>query len=433
MLDLDFIRKEQNIVKKAIADKKISLDLDEFIKIDEKRRFLIKNIDDLRRRQNDFDRVIVKLEGTAKQKALDDIKSVASDLKKLEEELRDIEAEWSKMYALIPNIPSADTPVGVDETANVEIEKWGNLPEFSFKPKSHIQLGEILDIIDLKKGVNTSGFRGYYLKGKGAILHLAVLNYALKKIVNNGFTPMITPVIVKEFALFGSGHFPFGKEDIYRLANTGKDSSGKNLRENLYLAGTSEPSLLAYFANETFDESELPKKVCGYSSCFRNEVGSYGKDTKGLYRIHEFSKVEQVVICKADEKESERWLQKMRGYAQEILKDFKLPHRILQICTGDMGAGKRKMYDIETWMPSRESYGETHSDSDLTDWQTRRLNIKYKGKDGKKKHPFALNNTVIASPRILIAILENFQQSDGSVRIPDPLIEFCGFDKISPE
>lgn len=433
MLDIDFVRKNPDIVKKAITDKDIALDLDDFLALDDKRRQIIKNIDDLRRRQNEFNGKIVNLQGTEKQNALDDIKSVSLNLKESEKELRVIEEKWGDMYALVPNIASNDTPVGVDETANVEIEKWGDVPKFDFEAKSHIQLGCDLDIIDLEKGVNTSGFRGYYLKNEGAVLHLAVLNYALKKIIKNGFVPMITPVIIKDFALFGSGHFPFGKEDIYELANTGKDKSGTNLGDKLYLAGTSEPSLLSYFATETLDESELPKKVCGYSQCFRNEVGSYGKDTKGLYRIHEFSKVEQVVICRADEKESEQWLQKMRGYAQGILKELGLPHRVLQICTGDMGAGKRKMYDIETWMPSRKGYGETHSDSDLTDWQTRRLNIKYKTKNGEKKYPYALNNTVIASPRILIAILENFQQKDGSVKIPDPLVEFCGFDRISPK
>jgi seryl-tRNA synthetase len=433
MLDIDFVRNHPDIVKKAIADKNIGLDLDEFISLDGKRRQLIKNIDDLRCRQNDFNKKVIRLQGSEKQSALDDIKAVSINLKESEKEIKEIGGVWSDMYALVPNIASSDTPVGMDERANVEVEKWGDLPKFDFDIKSHLQLGRDLDIIDFERGVNTSGFRGYYLKNEGAILHLAVLNYALKKIVGNGFTPMITPVIIRDFALLGSGHFPFGREDIYELANTGKDKSGKDLGEKLYLAGTSEPSLLAYFAGETLDESDLPKKVCGYSQCFRNEVGSYGKDTKGLYRIHEFSKVEQVVICRADEKESEQWLQKMRGYAQEVLRELGLPHRVLQICTGDMGAGKRKMYDLETWMPSRDGYGETHSDSDLTDWQTRRLNIKYKTKDGEKKHPYALNNTVIASPRILIAILENFQQKDGSVKIPEPLVDFCGFDKISPK
>lgn len=433
MLDISFIRENPEAIKKAIFDKGIGLDLDSFLKVDEKRRNSIKNADDLRRRQNSFNSEVVKLEGEKKQKAIDDMKSVAMDLKEAEDDLRKLQRQWEDMNALIPNIPSKDTPIGLDDGANVEIEKWGDCPKFNFDVKSHIELGEKLDIIDLKKGVETSGFRGYYLKNEGVILHLAILNYALKKIIENGFMPMITPAIVKGFALKGSGHFPFGKDDVYELSNTGKDESGGAIKETMYLAGTSEPSLLAYYAGEVINEKDLPVKVCGYSQCYRNEVGSYGKDTKGLYRIHEFSKVEQVVFCKADVKESEKWLQQMRKYAQEVLQELGLPHRVVQVCTGDMGAGKRKMYDIETWMPSREGYGETHSDSDLTDWQTRRLNIKYKDKDGKKKYPYALNNTVIASPRILIALLENNQQKDGSVKIPKPLVEFCGFDKISPK
>jgi seryl-tRNA synthetase len=198
------------------------------------------------------------------------------------------------------------------------------------------------------------------------------------------------------------------------------------------LAGTSEPSLLAYFSDSVLDEKDLPKKVCGFSQCYRNEVGSYGKDAKGLYRIHEFMKVEQVVLCRDDFAESDKWLDTFKEISCEILQDLELPHRVIQICTGDMGAGKRKMYDIETWMPSRDGYGETHSDSNLTDWQPRRLNIKYKNKAGEKKFVHALNNTVIASPRILIAILENNQNKDSSITIPKVLVPFCGFEKINP-
>lgn len=424
MIDLNFIRKNKTKIKKAIEKKNIGLNLDELLKLDNERRALIKNVDDLRRRQNDFNKRVIQMPGNEKQKAIDGMKLLANELRTAELALKENEKKFNDMLALVPNIPSDDTPVGLDEKSNVEVEKWGQPPKFDFKVRSHVELGESLDIIDLERGANTSGFRGYYLKNEGAILHLAVLNYALRKIISKGFSPMITPVIVREFTLFGSGHFPFAKEDIYELKNSG---------EPLYLAGTSEPSLLAYFANRILDEKDLPIKVCGFSPCFRSEVGSYGKDTKGLYRVHEFAKVEQVVLCRADEKESDKWLIEMRGYAEEIIRDLGLPYRVVQVATGDMGAGKRKMYDIETWMPSRSGYGETHSDSDLTDWQTRRLNIRYKNQRGEKVYPYALNNTVIASPRILIAIIENFQQKDGSVRIPKPLVEFCGFDKILPK
>ena len=259
-------------------------------------------------------------------------------------------------------------------------------------------------------------------------MQYGLIQHALKKMQSKGFGLMIPPTLVREFAFFGSGHFPFGKADQYQVKTA--DELDKDSTDPTYLAGTSEPALLAYYSDKTLSEKDLPIKVCGVSSCFRGEIGSYGKDTAGLYRVHEFMKVEQVVLCRADIIESDKWLEDMREIAQEMLIDLKLPHRVLNICTGDMGAGKYKMYDIETWMPSRKSYGETHSDSNLTDWQARRLNIKYKSADGKVKHVYTLNNTVIASPRILIPILENYQQKDGSVVIPEILRPYVGKEVI---
>ncbi len=432
MLDINFIKKNQDKVAGAIKAKGISLDLEKLLQISEERNQLILKIDELRSKQNEFNKTIVSLKDDEKSGAIAQMKSVSDEIKDLEEKRAKVELEYELLMYLVPNIPSSDSPIGGEE-ANEVVDTWGEETKFDFEPKSHVELARDLDLVDFDKGVKTSGFRGYYLKNEAAILHVAVLFYALQKMTKEGFVPMITPTILKSFALFGSGHFPFGKEDIYELANTGKDENGVQIGENLFLAGTSEPSLLAYRAGDILEESELPLRYCGFSQCYRNEVGSYGKDTKGLYRIHEFMKVEQVVICEADEKISEEWLQKMRGYAQDLLRDLGLPHRVLAIATGDMGAGKRKMYDIETYMPSRKGYGETHSDSDLTDWQTRRLNIKYKTKDGEKKYAYALNNTVLASPRILIAILENFQNADGSVTIPEVLRPLCGFDTISPK
>jgi len=433
MLDIDFIRENQDKVKDAISKKGLGLNLDDLVKVDDERRALIQEVDSFRAEQHSFNKKISSLSAEEKEKALIDMKVLSSNLKEAEKKLSEAEKKWYDLNLLVPNIPSADTPIGATSEDNVEVARNGEVPKFDFEIKDHITLGRDLDLIDIERGTKTSGFRGYYLKGEAAILQLALLFYVFKKMSKNGFTPMITPTILREFALVGSGHFPFGKDDIYELANTGKDEGGREIGEKLYLAGTSEPSLLAYFADKVLDEKDLPIKVCGFSQCYRNEVGSYGKDTKGLYRIHEFMKVEQVVLCRADEKESDAWLEKMRGFVEEILQDLKLPYRVLQICTGDMGAGKRKMYDVETWMPSRGDYGETHSDSDLTDWQSRRLNIKYKTNEQDKKYVYALNNTVIASPRILIAILENHQNKDGSINVPEALVEFCGFDKIGPK
>lgn len=430
MLDINFIKQNKSQVQKAVEDKQLTLDLDELLNLDEQRRALIQSIDDLRQQVKNFNKNINNIDVSEKEKSLVGMKVLSLDLKDKEKKLREVEIQYNNLMLFVPNIPSDDTPIGKTDEDNVEFEKWGEPRNFDFVIKSHIELGKELDLVDFEKGVKVSGFRGYYLKNEAAILQMALLLYTLQKITGKGFVPMITPTILKEFALTGSGHFPFGKDDIYSLANAGMTESGDQIKEELFLAGTSEPSLLAYFADDMIDEKDLPKKVCGFSQCYRNEVGSYGKDVKGLYRIHEFMKVEQVVLCKADLAESDKWLESLKSYAQEILQDLELPHRVIQVCTGDMGAGKRKMYDIETWMPSRNSYGETHSDSNLTDWQSRRLNIKYKDQNGEKKYVYALNNTAIASPRILIAILENNQNPDGSVNIPKVLVPYCGFEKI---
>ncbi len=419
MLDIKFIRNNKELIEEAIKNKNINLDLEELLSLDEKRRDLIKKIDELNFEQKKI----------TKEK-IEEGKKIKQELKIIESELKEIEEKYNNLMLLVPNVYSSDTPIGQDERDNKEVFKWGEIPKFDFEIKDHIQLGKDLNLIDLEKGVKTSGFRGYYLKNEAVLLEIALIWHSLLKMSNHGFTLMIPPTILKEFALVGSGHFPMGKEDIYQIANPGKLSDGKEISEPLFLAGTSEPALLAYFADEILDKKDLPIKVCGVSNCYRSEVGSYGKDTKGLYRVHEFRKVEQVVLCENDIEKSCYWLEEMRKISEEILKDLELPYRVIQICTGDMGCGKYKMYDIETYMPSRNSYGETHSDSNLTDWQARRLNIKYKDENGEKKYVHTLNNTVIASPRILIAILENYQQKDGSIKVPKVLQKYLDFEII---
>ena len=417
MLSIDFIRQNKELVKKEAVEKQLDPKVvDQLLAIDEERRELIQKIEVLRQQRK-----------TASQKRdIETGKKIKEELGKLESELKKKEEEYKNLMLLVPNISSPDTPL-----EDKEIYRWGKKPKFNFPPLSHLELGKKLDLIDLEKGAQTAGFRGYYLKNEAAQLHFALLFYAWQKIISKGFTPLLVPTILREFALLGSGHFPFGREDIYQIANPGKLESGKTISEPLFLAGTAEPSLLAYFANETLKEEDLPVKVCGWTQCYRSEVGSYGRDTQGIYRIHEFMKVEQVVLCPADEKVSDEWLEKMRIYSEEILRDLKLPYRVIQVGKKEMGAGKRKMYDLETWMPSRQGYGETHSDSNLTDWQARRLNIKYKTKKGEIKFVHCLNNTVLASPRILIAVLENFQQKDGSILIPKVLQGLIGKKKIA--
>ncbi len=420
MLDIKFIRENKDLVKKTIHEKKIDLDLDRLLLLDQKRRELIKIIEELRSSQNKLT-----------EKDIERGKEIKAEIKKLAPGLKKVEEEYNDLILLTPNIHSEDTPVGGGEEDNVEVARWGDPPSFDFKAQDHVTLGKKLNIIDFERGVKTSGFRGYYLKNEAAFLAFALLWYSIQKMTERGFSFMFPPTILREFALIGSGHFPFGKEEIYQIANPGKLMDGSNMKEKFFLGGTSEPSLLAYFSDTILEEKDLPIKVSAFSQCYRSEVGSYGKDTKGLYRLREFMKVEQVVLCKNSIEDSNFWLEEMRQISEEILRDLELPYRVIQICTGDMGAGKHKMYDIETWMPSRDSYGETHSDSNLTDWQSRRLNIKYKNKKGEKEYVHALNNTVIASPRILIAILENYQQKDGSVKVPEALQKYLHFKEIS--
>ena len=445
MLDIKFIRDNADKVKKAITDKRINLNLEELLDLDTKRRDLLTQMESLQATKNQFSKEFPKLGAEEKKVKLLEMKEVDIKTAALKIQVDEVITAYEGLMYLVPNIPSPETPIGEDSTKNVPWRYWNTAlgivdptkdPEkvkdipnkFDFEIRDHTTLGKELNLIDTEAGVKTSGFRGYYLKNEAVLMQYGLIWLALKKMQEKGFELMIPPILDREFAFYGSGHFPFGKADQYQVMT--QEDKDKGTSEPLYLAGTSEPSLLAYFADKTLNEKDLPIKVCGVSSCFRGEIGSYGKDTRGIYRVHEFTKVEQVVLCKADVIEGDNWLEAMREIAESLLQDLKLPYRVLNICTGDMGAGKYKMYDIETWMPSRQDFGETHSDSNLGDWQARRLNIKYKAVDGKMKHVYTLNNTVVASPRILIAILENYQQKDGSIIVPEALRPYVGKDLI---
>lgn len=419
MLDIKFIRENADLMKEVVKNKSVNLDIDKFLDLDKKRRDLIRESEEIKSRQK-------KLGIKERDEAI----KLKRKFHILNKKLQDTQKEYEKLMLLVPNVYSEDTPIGFNDSDNKEVYRWGKIPEFDFPIKDHIQLGKDLDLIDTEKGVKTSGFRGYYLKNEAALLHFALMQFALDKLKNKGFIFMVPPTILREFALIGSGHFPEAKDEIYQIANPERLADGKEAKEKFFLAGTSEPSVLAYYADNVIDEKNLPIKLAGFSQCYRSEVGSYGKDTKGLYRLHEFIKIEQVVLCDADLKKSRKLFDEIGENAKEILQELKLPYRVVQVCTGDMGAGKYEMWDIETWMPSRKNYGETHSNSALTDWQARRMNIKYKTKQGEKKFVYTLNNTMIASPRILIAILENFQQKNGSILVPKALQKYLNFKEI---
>ncbi|MCK9272159.1 serine--tRNA ligase [Candidatus Gracilibacteria bacterium] len=429
MLDIKFIRENADKVKLAAKQKNINLDLDLLLKIDGERNDMMRSIDELRSRRNEIAAMSKNSKPTPEM--ISEGKKLKDEISFFEAKLQEIDSSFMNLMVKVPTIPSPDTPVASDESGNIEVEKNGDIRKFDFKPKNHIEIAEALDIVDFDRGVKTAGFRGYYLKNEGTLLVMAMMNYAINKMSTKGYQPFIPPTLVKGFALFGSGYFKGvdydGEEDeIYQVATSDKEVDGTKSKEKKFLIGTAEPSLLAYYSGETLKEEDLPIKMSGYSPCYRSEIGSYGKDTKGLYRVHEFMKIEQVVICKADLEESNKLQDEMLNISKELHKDLGLPYRILQICTGDMSAGKYRAFDIEAWMPGMDRYGETGSASNFVDWQSRRLNIKYIDKNGDRKFAYLLNDTALPSVRPLIAILENYQQADGSVIVPEVLRPYMG-------
>lgn len=410
MLDINIIRNQTDQVKAACEQKQFdSSIIDQLLAVDTKRRELQKKADDIRGQINAHADKIKKMvhEGG---KPSDEDKAAGRDLKAqlqaFEPEQEIAEATWQELMYQVPNIPASDVPVGTDESGNQVVRKEGEPVKLDFTPKSHLELMLDLDLLDTKKATAIGGFRSYFLKNEAVLLEQALLQHALKMLVTKGFTPMTAPILVNDSAMWGTGYFPWGKEDHYRT------------QDNQVLAGTSEVAITAFHQDELLNESDLPIKMAGVSPCFRREVGSYGKDTQGIIRVHQFNKIEQVVYTVADENETRSWHETMLGLSENLLKELELPYQVLLMCTGDMGAGQRKKYDLETWFPSQNTYRETHSASYFNDFQARRLNIRYRAKDGSIKYVYTLNNTMAASPRLLAAIIENYQQADGSIKVP---------------
>lgn len=422
MLSIDFIRQNKEKVIEAAKNKNHKVNIDRILELDDIRKETILIIQKKREERNNLAKKLsVNHDDKKKLEIITYGKLLKGDIKKNEEILANTEQELDNLLKFIPNIPLDEVPIGKDASANIEVRKWGEIPKLDFQPKSHIELGEALDIIDFKRGSKISGYRGYFLKNQAAQLHLAILLFAFNKLIKKGYTPLIAPAIVKGFTLFGSGQFPWGEADVYKLND-----------KDVYLAGTAEVPVTAYYSGEILNEKDLPKKFAAFSPCFRKEAGSHGKDTKGIYRLHEFWKVEQVIIAKNDLEEAKKLHEELQQNTEEILQELNIPYRVVLMSTGEMGEPQIKKYDIETWMPSRKDYGENMSNSIMGEFQTRRLNIKYRKKDGTKNYCYSLNNTAVASPRILISILENNQQKDGSIIIPKALQSLTGFEKIGP-
>ncbi len=438
MLDIQFIRDNKDALAGAIANKHIDLDLEMLLKKDGERRSILQEIEELKSLKNDINDLIHQAETEeARAEIIAKGKEIKMKLDEREPFLEAIQTEFDVLMANVPNIVSPDTPLGKSDAENVEVFNSGAVPTFAFPPRTHIELGKMLDILDLERGTKVSGYRGYYLKNEGTLLVMGLMMYAIQKLAAKGYTPMIPPTLVKGFPLFGSGYFKGTEYDgnideIYQVATSDKEADGSLAKEEKFLVGTSEPSLLAYYSGEVLEERNLPLKLAGFSQCYRSEIGSYGKDTKGMYRVHEFMKVEQVIITTADIESVNTIQDDMLALSEEMHRELGLPYRKLQICSGDMSAGKYRAFDLEAWMPGMNRYGETGSSSNFLDWQSRRLNVKYKdGKTGEKKYAYMLNNTALPSPRVLIAILENYQQSDGSVVVPEVLRPFVGKDLIA--
>lgn len=426
MLDIRFIKENKELLQLTAERKRLAVSIDELMRTDEERKNRLAEVERLRRERNRLSERTAKLlrggERGEAERLRTEAKRIGEALAAAQPLLEAAERRCRELMLLVPNVVSPDTPVGASDADNVELKRVGDLPAFGFAPKDHVELGEALGLIDIPRGVKAAGSRSYYLKNAGLHLHRAVQQLAVDLLVRKGFTIMDVPLLVREETLAGAGFFPAGREQTFELPADGK-----------WLVGTSEASLVAYYADEIADVAQ-PIRIAAVSSCFRREVGSAGRDVRGLYRVHQFAKVEQVVLCRGEDELSERMLQDITQNAEELLAMLELPYRVVAVCTGDMGQKNYKQYDIETWMPSRGGYGETHSSSNVRDFQARRANIRYRDADGKLRYCHTLNNTAIASPRILIPLLENHQLEDGSVRIPPALRPYMyGMESIVPE
>lgn len=410
MLDIKFIRENSEIIKTAAIKKKLKFDVDALVNLDNQRLEIMKRAEELRSKQNAAFNFNSEEE---KDRVIKEMTVVKESLKKTEEELEPVMKDWRALMLAVPNIPDMSVPDGESDADNVEVKKWGEIKAYDFPVRDHIQIMEMGDMVDFERGTKTSGFRGYFLKNDGALLEMAVWQYVMHKWSKKSFTPMIVPSMVKRETLLGSGYLPQGEDDLYK---DGDD----------YLSGTGEVATMFYHSGEVMDMSALPKKYLAFSTCFRKEAGSHGKDVKGLVRVHEFYKLEQVILCEASHEKSIEHHEELLRNAEEMMEELGIPYHTVVNCGGDLGLGQVKKYDIEAWMPSQEKYRETHSCSYFHDFQTRRLNIRYKDVDGKMRFAHSLNNTAAATPRLITAIIENYQNADGTVTVPEVLIPYVG-------
>ncbi|HWL85176.1 MAG TPA: serine--tRNA ligase [Polyangiaceae bacterium] len=413
MLDIAFIRQNADAVRAAIQNKRLDLDLDELLSVDKRRREVITLLDEKRARKNQVAALTSKASKEERPKLIDEGREVKVAIEKLEPELTVISRRFEDLMLRVPSVPRPEVPIGKGEEDNVEIRKVGKPREFGFEALDHLDLMEGLGMVNFDGPRRFAGARSYALTGAGALLELAVTRLTIDLLVQRGLVPVIPPVMVRERAMVGTGFFPLGLEEAYAIT-----------ADELFLVGTSEVALVSLHADDTLEEAKLPIRYAGMSPCFRREAGAHGKDTRGLYRVHQFTKVEQVVFCLPDEEVAEKEHYRLLENAEAVLAALEIPYRVALACTGEIGLGQTRKHEVESWMPGRKAYAETHSCSTLGDFQSRRSNIRLRLANGTLVHPYTLNNTAIASPRILIPLLENHQNEDGSVTLPKALVPY---------
>lgn len=410
MLDVKFIRENKDLVAAGAAKKHTDFNVDALLIIDDKRRAILAEVEALRAKQNETASAVARVtDPRTREQMITESKIVKEMLQKKEEELVLATKEWQILMVQVPNIPDMSVPEGESDADNLEVRTWGEIPKFDFAPKDHIELMEKLDMVDFERGTKVAGFRGYFLKNDGVLLNFALWQFVLAKFVAKGFTPLLVPSLVKRETMVGTGYLPQGEEDLYKT------------QDDTYLAGTGEVGTMGYHMDEVLRKEDLPKKFIAFSPCFRREAGNYGKDAKGLMRVHEFFKMEQIILCEASHEESVKYHEELTMFAEEVMQDLNLPYHVVVNCGGDLGLGQVKKYDIETWVPSQNRYRETHSISYFHDFQTRRLNTRYKDEGGKLRFAHSLNGTALPTPRPLIALIENYQNADGSITVPEVL------------
>ena len=419
MLDINFIKANRATVEQAITVKGVSLDLDALLALDGEARALKTEIDTLRASRNAISARFKDAAPEEKAALGAEAKAAGAKASELEVRLGEKDAALKALMLKLPGIPWDGAPVGPNEDSNVVIRTEGNVPEFTFEPLDHVALIEQNDWAELSRIVQVSGSRTYCLKGRLALLETKLMGWALEQIAGAGFTPITVPAIAREAAFLNQGQFPGHIDETYALPN-----------DDAWLAGTAEVALTSLHSGEILDHAQLPILYAGFSPCFRREAGSAGKDVRGLLRVHQFLKVEQWVMCEADEAVSAEWHAKLLAQAERLLSLMEIPYQVIETSTGDMGLGKYRMNDIESWVPSLAKYRETHSCSTLHDWQARRANLRYRDADGKVRFAHTLNNTALASPRILVPLLENHQTADGRVRLPQALRSLMGGDEF---